>query len=263
MPTYPDCSYVSVDDTSEPTGASYIYCLAAEVRKLKRAAADANDLAASFPIMEPFTECDPYWDNVIIALPLLTDAVPLVGSVTGSTVSFISGGPFDTGCADFSADNAGYVAVGSNAAFTFPPGSPFTIEFFVKSASYVVGTYLAFDVEPSPNWYIDVGSGTKLTFSQTASYVLSPNNLSTNVWHHIELTSDGTNWTSYCDGEYVASGAHSYTVGTDHAFYLGLWATYPSYDFNGQLCQFRVTAAQRHAAPFDPPTAPFYGVVCT
>jgi hypothetical protein len=68
MPTYPNCSYVSAADTDEPTGASYIYCLAAEVRKLKRAAADANDLVASFPIMAPFTACDPYWDNVVLAM---------------------------------------------------------------------------------------------------------------------------------------------------------------------------------------------------
>lgn len=70
MPTYPDCSYVLAADTDEPTGASYIYCLAAEVRELKRAMVDVDDLAASFPVIEPFTACDPYWDNVVLAMHL-------------------------------------------------------------------------------------------------------------------------------------------------------------------------------------------------
>lgn len=82
MPTYPDCSYVSVDDTDEPTGASYIYCLAAEVRKLKRAAADANDLVASFPIMAPFTACDPYWDNVVLAMHMDSEVSDIKGHAT-------------------------------------------------------------------------------------------------------------------------------------------------------------------------------------
>lgn len=37
MPT-PDCSHVSATDATRPTGADYIYCLAKEVRELKRQA---------------------------------------------------------------------------------------------------------------------------------------------------------------------------------------------------------------------------------
>ena len=40
---FPDCSHVSATDTSRPTGADYIYCLAQEVRKLKESIAAGVD----------------------------------------------------------------------------------------------------------------------------------------------------------------------------------------------------------------------------
>ena len=41
---FPGCSHVSATDTSRPTGADYIYCLAQEVRKLKQSIAAGIDL---------------------------------------------------------------------------------------------------------------------------------------------------------------------------------------------------------------------------
>ena len=40
---FPNCSHVSATDTSRPTGADYIYCLAQEVRKLKESIAAGVD----------------------------------------------------------------------------------------------------------------------------------------------------------------------------------------------------------------------------
>ena len=40
---FPNCSHVSATDTSRPTGADYIYCLAKEVRKLKESIAAGID----------------------------------------------------------------------------------------------------------------------------------------------------------------------------------------------------------------------------
>jgi hypothetical protein len=65
MPTYPDCSYVSVDDVNEPTGASYIYCLAAEVRELKQGAAELATIESEFiaGIVAPY-----YWADTVLAM---------------------------------------------------------------------------------------------------------------------------------------------------------------------------------------------------
>ena len=270
MPTYPDCSYVSVEDTSEPTGASYIYCLAAEVRELKRAAADANDLAASFPIMEPFTECDPYWDQVVLLLRASDNS--LIVDATGKTLSPSGDVSISTAQSIFNGKsinfNGGTILTPYSTDFNMT--TDYTVEFWLYSggagqeffsSSKANAFYMTLGY-PHPDeilrWYdeydfIDV-SGTALNVTLPLPFT---------GWNHVALTRQGSTVRSFFNG--VKIREQTIAVNTDttaQRFSLGYRTALPAYCIYGYLDQIRITLAARYTEDFPPPTTPFYEVVC-
>lgn len=77
MPNYPSCSHVSVNDVNEPVGGSYIYCLAAEVRELKRAIAEIDSL--DLPLLStpsPLPPIEGWQPDLLVAMSYTYDIVP-------------------------------------------------------------------------------------------------------------------------------------------------------------------------------------------
>lgn len=261
MPTYPDCSYVSVDDTSEPTGASYIYCLAAEVRELKRAAADANDLAASFPIMAPSTACDSHWANVVFLLngTDVTDQSTAGTAITNTGITS-SGGAYQcnaTGQLDTTTNSANFDMFAVDS----------TIDFFIKRSSTAYGAI--FGQNAGYN-LIGMSVSGPLNVTVATAVVLSVAVPSADVWHHIEVTHRQSDryMEMYVDGIIADTGTATGTPpGGMNMTWLGEQTSGapPRLGYGGlvEVSGVRITRGViRHTEDFDPPTAPFYEVAC-
>ena len=134
---FPDCSHVSATDTSRPTGADYIYCLAQEVRKLKESIAAGNGvfdvLAANVIEPLPTGPCDPYWADVVCACHFDAETSPgsyvYIDEAGLSTIERLYGTPAITADVDAFGGNC-LESSASITSITLPAetGTSFTIE---------------------------------------------------------------------------------------------------------------------------------------
>ena len=82
-------------------------------------------------------------------------------------------------------------------------------------------------------FYWNTGDGSNNPFSVAAS------TYGDNKWHHFAVTGDGTTTKLYIDGEFKAN-AKTYKGITGTTIYLNGWNSGTSYNFNGQLSDFRL-----------------------
>lgn len=85
----------------------------------------------------------------------------------------------------------------------------------------------------SGNFYWNTGDGTNNPFSVAAS------TYGDNKWHHFAVTGDGTTTKLYIDGVFKAN-AKTYKGITGTTIYMNGWDSGASYNFNGQLSDFRL-----------------------
>lgn len=280
MPIYPDCSYVSVDDTSEPTGASYIYCLAAEVRELKRATADVYGVGSTFPVLAPFTACDPYWDNVVLAMHMngvnngttFTDAKghtftvdgPVYGDgvYTSTAQSMFNGSScyFNGNSALLSPDSGDWYLTGD-----------FTIRMFVRPS--VLGGFLIAQYNSS----LEGAFGLKITdggevewWEWAITHPTTGANIQVDTWVHVEvgysISSDllkvfvnGIERLSEPLELVMESSSQQLTIGSR----LTGGSPLPTDMFTGYIAELEIyKGGCLHTSDFTPPTAPFYSVAC-
>ena len=85
------------------------------------------------------------------------------------------------------------------------------------------------------NFYWNTGDGNNNPFNISAA------TYGDNQWHHFAITGDGTTTKLYIDGEFKAN-AKAYRGITGTTIYLNGWDSGTSYNFNGQLSDFRLYA---------------------
>ena len=87
----------------------------------------------------------------------------------------------------------------------------------------------------SGNFYWNTGDGSNNPFNVSAS------TYGDNQWHHFAVTGDGTTAKLYIDGEFKGN-AKTYKGITGTTIYMNGWDSGTSYNFNGQLSDFRLYA---------------------
>lgn len=85
------------------------------------------------------------------------------------------------------------------------------------------------------NFYWNTGDGTNNPFNVSAA------TYGDGQWHHFAVTGDGTTVKLYIDGEFKAN-AKTYKGITGTSIYMNGWDSGTSYNFNGQLSDFRLYA---------------------
>lgn len=275
MPTYPDCSYVSVDDTSEPTGASYIYCLAAEVRELKRAMGGVDDLNSTFTVLEP--HCDRHWDKVALYLPLtsadqVTDFKGHTFLKQNSSISS-SGGIFNEGSLNFGGVSSYLYSSsdGTSLSDIRTNSNDFTWEMFVyHNRSGGDATGLLYETSSTnKDMYFTIENSTGVvTFNfYGGAQIITSGTLPNTQWCHVKVTRNGTLFSAYIDN--VLQGTDTYsgsiTSGVTVAVHIG------DNDFGTQSTLMRVGYLRLTIGvvrddgvpiePFDKVGCSFYGVV--
>jgi hypothetical protein len=85
------------------------------------------------------------------------------------------------------------------------------------------------------NFYWNTGDGSSNPFNVSAS------TYGDNQWHHFAVTGDGTTAKLYIDGEFKAD-AKTYKGITGATIYMNGFDSGTSYNFNGQLSDFRLYA---------------------
>lgn len=89
----------------------------------------------------------------------------------------------------------------------------------------------------SGNFYWNTGDGSNNPFNVSAS------TYGDNQWHHFAVTGDGTATKLYIDGEFKGN-AKTYKGITGTTIYMNGWDSGTSYNFNGQLSDFRLYATE-------------------
>ena len=136
MPTYPDCSYVSVHDTSEPTGASYIYCLAAEVRELKRAIVEIESIEpVVLSVPSPLPPIEGWQVDLLVAMSYTNDIVPPYTFPDQSWIPGGASGAMSVALAAAVATRRSANGCTSDADWEYCP-----LSAIVAGASYISGT---------------------------------------------------------------------------------------------------------------------------
>ena len=87
----------------------------------------------------------------------------------------------------------------------------------------------------SGNFYWNTGDGSNNPFNVSAS------TYGDNQWHHFAVTGDGTTAKLYIDGEFKGN-AKTYKSIKNTTIYMNGWDSGTSYNFNGQLSDFRLYA---------------------
>jgi hypothetical protein len=87
------------------------------------------------------------------------------------------------------------------------------------------------------NFYWNTGDGSNNPFNVSAS------TYGDNQWHHFAVTGDGTATKLYIDGEFKGN-AKTYKGITGTTIYMNGWDSGTSYNFNGQLSDFRLYATE-------------------
>lgn len=85
------------------------------------------------------------------------------------------------------------------------------------------------------NFYWNTGDGSNNPFNVSAA------TYGDDQWHHFAVTGDGTTVKLYIDGEFKAN-AKTYKGITGTTIYMNGWDSGTSYNFNGQLSDFRLYA---------------------
>lgn len=85
------------------------------------------------------------------------------------------------------------------------------------------------------NFYWNTGDGSNNPFNVSAA------TYGDGQWHHFAVTGDGTTVKLYIDGEFKAN-AKTYKGITGTSIYMNGWDSGTSYNFNGQLSDFRIYA---------------------
>ncbi len=179
--------------------------------------------------------------------------------VNGSTEIIDERGitPFGTHCAYF--DGTACFKVPSGAKIAFGTSQDFTVEVWVRSASFGASQFI-FDMRggatSTTNLALSLSSaGVVRTaigggYDQASSATLPPN-----TWCHIAVVRRGGMLYVYVDGTQAYSAANTSNHSSDY-FLIGCQYNATNY-FSGWMDQFRVSKLARYTANFTPPTTEF------
>ena len=227
---FPDCSHVSATDTSRPTGADYIYCLAQEVRKLKESIVAGIDSQGELlgnvltPAGNSYTP-DTSWVSSALAVGNAR-GIGTNGSVfvvahqhLGDSIVSVGDGATWGGIA---LDHGGsyWRAAGGSGSDLCVIGVPSigTGEFSSLSTDDGVGWSTAADLPSTQSWISIAGSGTAFVAIPAASTNIFARKLNAGSWSGGAFPQT-TNWAdiTYSDGKFIAvSGNPGYVaVSTD------------------------------------------------
>ena len=221
---FPGCSHVSATDTSRPTGADYIYCLAQEVRKLKESIAAGIDsqgeLLANVLTSVACRVADTAWVTSDLAVG---DAR---GIGTNGSVFVVS---HQSGTGECSVGSpASWAPVGLGPSIYWrdiaASGSTFCA---IEGLGPGMGVYSSISTDNGVNWTTTAdlpatASWTSIAGSPTAFVAVGDSNLARRLtagsWTSVASTHAAT-WyrITYADGKFIAvSGEPGYvSVSTD------------------------------------------------
>jgi hypothetical protein len=217
----------------------------------------------------PNPNSDPFWDDVILFMPLndTTKYTCLKGRTTTSEVPF-PGFPTIDG---FECTLA-FGFVSHDSLFNFS-NSDLTIECFVRTETlteqrYIFSLYdttfpyqnpwvrfffwtsgqLLLDILDGTNGYQSINSG---SFS-----------FSLNTWYHVAVTRQGSSWKMWINGTQQGSVTDGRTFPSSSDLLINLLQggnpsqSRPSFQLRGYVHDLRITKACRYTAAFSPPTVP-------
>ena len=264
---FPNCSHVSATDTSRPTGADYIYCLAQEVRKLKESIAAGLDSQGEL-LSNVLTSvpCDPYWDNVVLAMHFdetvgATSFVDVKGhTITTLGTCAIVGSPTLFGnCLGFSGVSD---KIGVNHADLVLGTGDFTLDFWVYVTSYLGDKRLGID-NTNNYWLCEIISGSGKIHLRTGGggggtyTTTSPSAVPLNQWTHIRISRAAGVAYTFIDGFLQTSNAYAYNLSNSNFVIInaqaGAW-------FVDEIELTKGIA--RSTTNFKIPTTPFAEVAC-
>ena len=143
--------------------------------------------------------------------------------------------------------NSVYISIPIPSATGF--GSSYTFSWWGKCTAYEGKMYWGFSngnrlnlYGYNGNYYWNTGDGSSNPFSGATFAGQIDNN-----WHHFAVTGDGTTAKLYIDGVFKAN-AKTFKAITGTNIILNGWDTGNSYNFNGQLSDFRLYATALSAA---------------
>lgn len=150
-----------------------------------------------------------------------------------------------------------------NAASVVPESGNFTVEAFVRMASFSGNNtlYGTGDAQISSGFLFTVNSsGLLQVFGTNANIVAPAGSVSLSTWTHIALTRSGSTWRTFAGGVLAASGTNSNNYAANSTVYIGArnYAGSTGDYFNGHIDEFRFTkGVARYTSNFTPPAAPF------
>lgn len=199
------------------------------------------------------SECDPYWDDVVLAMHFDGNLVDEKGhTVTASVANYGSG---NTGFGQALQGTTGAGPISTSSDFNLS-GVDNTIEAFV----YCAGPDLAI-VRSSGNgvyFYVD-GSRYLRASTSTSGFMVSANPIPLNTWVHVAVTVSSGTIRMFINGVKEATEYTSFSWIGNNTIQFGN----PQSGTNNYLDDLRITkGVARYTENFTPPTAPFYGVQC-
>lgn len=154
-----------------------------------------------------------------------------------------------------------YVYMPGSSAFAFGNGD-FTLEVFIRTAvgnKALIDRYAGGDVT-TYQLFIN-SSGLLAWYAESMVLTATTGDVRGIDWKHVAVSRESGVLRMFVDGEVVGSVADSRNYSnTDTALAIGAQRNNrnASYDFNGQIDEFRITkGVARYNANFTPPTAPF------
>lgn len=215
---------------------------------------------------------DPYFANVVALLHFDgADASTTFTDVIGKTWTAGGNAQIDTAQSKFGGasglfDGSGdSVSTPDSADFAFGAGD-FTIEAWVRVPN-VTGTKVVacqWGAAGQRSWIMQVVNSS-LQFVASAAGT-SPSvtigtpgaSLSSNTWHHLAVTRNGSTWKAFVDGV-AATQTASFTMhNSTDGCYIGTQTNGSTSPFNGHIDDLRITkGVARYTSDFTPPTEAF------
>lgn len=202
---------------------------------------------------------DPYWNDVILSLPMTSDFLDVTGKTVSVTGAVVSGG---MGVFDGTND---YLNLASSSALTLGSAN-FTIEGFFRRGAGAVGGRTLVDYRNTTKDGIAVYASTSGTAGLTVYSQATPIGIghvtpfSDSVLEHWAVVRDSGTIYGYVAGIMVCDGPDVRTYDATPTVFIGDNYVAPSQPLSGDLNHVRVTkniCRYPGGTTFTPPTGPF------